>query len=531
MASSNQDEENTISLESGAKFKKSKCWFDKSDSDIECGWLHTAPALGSQKSAFQLPVVVFHYKGADKKEDPIVYLAGGPGAGAWLDDEMIQSFWQNIWDTDLSHLKRDLVLFDQRGSGLSKPKIDCPQYATHAKRLLTNPSTPTENAAEYQKATIACRQYLDAAGLPINQLATHYSAHDVADIMQALGYTKWNIQGVSYGTRLGIEIQRYYPDNVRTLTLDSVYPPSAHLFQDWPLLLNASLERIFKNCEVDAICTASAKEFRSRFWSLMERLKNNPISFTIDHPDSTIDHVTLNDETLLAVLFHAEYRSNILPFLADALFELEKNNTEAFQDYIEDYVLNLFNGSSSDAVYWAVECHDNPKIDPAKYAKYKSQHEKLSYYLPKDNDICDVWNQGYNYVALNTEKYIETPVIIFSGEDDPITPSDWAVESAAAFDNNAYLFSFYGISHSVLDNKACASKLFSNFINNPSKRPRADCRNNDDIEENLDDTDTVTVENTPEDIDDDIAVTDEDNKPSRDNSIIVTDSSDKKLPR
>ena len=524
---------NIITLKNGATFHPSKCWFKENNDSIDCGWLHTAPAKGSKKSAFQLPVVIFRYKGANKNNDPIVYLSGGPGAGAFLDKELIQSFWRNIWDNDLSHLKRDLVLFDQRGSGLSKPKIDCPQYREHSIHLLTTPGTPVENAQTYREATLKCRQTLEDAGLPINQLATHYSAHDVADIMEALNYKEWNIQGVSYGTRLGIEIQRRYPKNVRTLTLDSSYPPSAHLFQDWPVLLNASLERIFKNCEVDSSCTASSNEFRERFWGLMERLKNDPVVFTIQSPRSTIDHMTLNDETLLAVLFHAEYQSEVLPYLADALFELEQYNYAAFQNYIEDYVINLFDGSSSDAVYWAVECHDNPVIDPNKYKNYNTQHERLSHYLPEDNDVCAIWNQGYNYVALNNKKQTETPVLIFSGEDDPITPSNWAVDSAAAFDNNAYLFSFYGISHSVMDNMPCATDLYGSFVNNPSQRPRANCRivneisNDESIAEEESNEDVEVAEQVESDAD--ISNNDNDST-NQDIAITTADAGEKKLP-
>jgi len=247
-----------VVLDDGAKFHKSKCWFAFSKDNIECGWLDTAPANSSTKSEFQLPVVVFRYEGPDKKDDPVVYLAGGPGAGAWLDAELIQSFWQNEWDSKLSKLKRDLVLFDQRGSGLSQPVIHCPQYEEHITRLLLSHNTPTVNSELYRDATLACKSYLENLGIPINQLATHHSANDVVDIMTALGYETWNIQSVSYGTRLGIETQRRYPKKVRTLLLDSVYPPTAHLFQDWPKLLNASLNRMFKHCETDNSCSVSA---------------------------------------------------------------------------------------------------------------------------------------------------------------------------------------------------------------------------------------------------------------------------------
>ena len=465
-----------ITLDSGAIYQKSSCWFASNQKNIQCGWLHTAPAKGKITADFQLPVVVFHYEGSDKKEDPVVFLAGGPGAGAWLDAELLTSYWQNEWNDELSTLKRDFILFDQRGSGLSRPKIRCEAYKDHAMKLLTQPEDPQKNALHYRQTTEKCWQQLKQQGIAISQLSTHHSANDVADIMQSLGYKQWNIQGVSYGTRLAIEVQRRYPKQVRTLTLDSAYPPNAHLFQDWPMLLNQSLLRIFKHCELNDVCASSANEFEQRFWSLLDKLKQQPIPFKIDHPDIAVDRIILNDETLLAVLFHAEYRTNILAYLAEALFLLEKNDTKALQSIVEDYVINQLDNSFSDAVYWAVECHDNPSIDRQKYLQDDLRYQRLKQYLPEDNDACEIWNRDYQYIPLKSQNSASNPVLIFSGEDDPITPTEWAIETAAAFDDNAYLFSFHSVSHSVMENKACTHELYQQFLDKPSQRPRADCR-------------------------------------------------------
>ena len=487
---SSSSAKNVITLDNGAKLQKTECWFELPTQDVECAWLNTAPAVGSTQSAFKLPVVVFHYTGKDKKADPIVYLAGGPGAGAWLDAEFIQTFWLNQWNEYLSELKRDLVLFDQRGSGLSLPIVDCPEYREHAKRLLLNPSTPTENAERYYQVAESCVKRLKSEGIAIDQLATYYSAIDVKNIMEALGYKIWNIQSVSYGTRLGIEVQRRFPDKVRTMLLDSVYPPTAHLFDDWPVLLNESLERIFTHCQIDPSCSISHDNFQKRFWKLMDSLRDSPLLVELSDPKLGIDHIFLNDETLLAVLFQAEYRTDILSYLTEALFELEKNDTHGIQPFVDDYVAIQFDTSSSDATYWAVECHDDTDSDHAKYAAYKKKFPRLAYYLAEKYNVCDVWNEGYQPIALmseNTNKENTTPVLIFSGEDDPITPSDWAIDTAMSFANNVYLFSFYGVSHSVLDNKNCAPILYNHFVNSPLKRPRADCRiidEDNDISEN-----------------------------------------------
>jgi pimeloyl-ACP methyl ester carboxylesterase len=473
-------------LASGAFFQKTSCWFENTKHLLECGWLHTAPIKGSTESKFQLPVVIFRYQGNDKKDDPVIFLSGGPGTGSWLDEKSINRYWQNLWETQLSSLQRDVVLFDQRGSGLSRPKVYCSAYQKHTIKLLTQPDTPQKNALHYKKITQACWNQLKQQGIAMSQLATHYSANDVADIMSALDYQYWNIQGVSYGTRLGIEVQRRYPDQVHTLTLDSAYPPNAHLFQDWPMLLNQSLQHIFDQCQYNEQCTITEVEFEKKFWQLIHRLKYNPLKVTVNNAEFELDEVTVNDETLLAVLFRASYQKNILKHLNDVLLALYDNDVSLLPSIVNKYVKNQLDSSSSDAVYWAVECHDNPPIDTQKYTNAESdpRYHRLKYYLPEESDVCEIWNKDYEYIALNTQNTQNKtfkPVLIFSGEDDPITPTDWAIDAAAAFENRAYLFSFYNISHPVMGYKPCAYALYRNFLNNPDKRPRADCRFSEEI--------------------------------------------------
>ena len=44
--------------------------------------------------------------------------------------------------------------------------------------------------------------------------------------MGALGPAQWNLYGVSYGSRVTMEVMRRYPEKIRSVVLDSVYPPS-----------------------------------------------------------------------------------------------------------------------------------------------------------------------------------------------------------------------------------------------------------------------------------------------------------------
>ncbi len=60
------------------------------------------------------------------------------------------------------------------------------------------------------------------------------SAADVADLGRVLGFEEWNLYGISYGTRLALTVLRDHPENVRSVILDSTYPPSVDALTEFP---------------------------------------------------------------------------------------------------------------------------------------------------------------------------------------------------------------------------------------------------------------------------------------------------------
>jgi pimeloyl-ACP methyl ester carboxylesterase len=469
-------------LANGARFESAPCWFDVAsekkslDLAINCGWFHTAPPAGSNKSAFQLPVVIFSYQKEDREADPLVYLAGGPGAGAWLDSHNIRKFWLP-WYKKNAALKRDLILFDQRGSGMSEPQLICPEFHDSSRQVFSNPGTPVENAQLHREAAQTCYDRLQALGIPVNQLGTPHSADDVAQLLTLLGYKEWNLYGVSYGTRLAIEVQTRYPEKVRSLVLDSVYSPNAHLFREWPKLYRDSIERIFEYCERTRECSISSDLLRNRLRQLLTRLRHRPIIVPVDVSLGVgLEHVVVNDETFLGILFNSEYTSGNLAILPMLINDTYIDDTELLQVFVDEYVVRQFETSFNDAAFWAVECQDNPQVEPFPM-EHNPDYSILKYYLPSAYNVCDIWRDNSQRKALASKKKSKNlPVLIFSGEDDPITPIDWAISTAAFYDNKPYLFTFSGVSHSVMDTKHCTKDLFVNFLQTPGVRPQADCQ-------------------------------------------------------
>ena len=131
--------------------------------------------------------------------------------------------------------KRDLVFFDYRGTGRSEPDMSCPEFDALG---------PAAGEAAGREALLACRDRIVAAGVDLDQYHSAALAADAADVMRALGYERYGVFGVSYGTRVALTMLRDRPDGIEGAVLDSVYPPQVDLYARLVLHQQEALERI-----------------------------------------------------------------------------------------------------------------------------------------------------------------------------------------------------------------------------------------------------------------------------------------------
>jgi pimeloyl-ACP methyl ester carboxylesterase len=142
-------------------------------------------------------------------ESAIVALAGGPGQAA---DPLASQLASAIAPALSS---RDLLVFDQRGTGTSAP-LSCPIFKNEA---------ALESAGE---ATLASLIELCALqiGPARGAFTTQESVEDIEALRHQAGYKKLVLYGTSYGTKVALEYAERYPQHVESLVLDSVVPTS-----------------------------------------------------------------------------------------------------------------------------------------------------------------------------------------------------------------------------------------------------------------------------------------------------------------
>ncbi len=144
--------------------------------------------------------------GAQPSRDAVVAIAGGPGQAALP----LASYFTH--DMAVALRDRDLIIFDQRGTGESNP-LACEAF---------DPGGAGSNAKTIGQLFERCALQL---GPSRSNYTTSESVADIEAIRQATGYQKLVLYGTSYGTKVALQYAERYPANVEALVLDSVVLP------------------------------------------------------------------------------------------------------------------------------------------------------------------------------------------------------------------------------------------------------------------------------------------------------------------
>jgi len=150
---------------------------------------------------------------------PIYFLVGGPGASGT--EYGIEFTTQALFDLR-GH--GDVVVLDQRGTGLSRPNIvEAPEFTYELP--LDAPSTRASLASAHALAAADCAAHWIEHGVDPRAFTTVQSADDVEALRRALGHERIALYGVSYGSHLAIEYLRRHGARVERALLSRVEGP------------------------------------------------------------------------------------------------------------------------------------------------------------------------------------------------------------------------------------------------------------------------------------------------------------------
>lgn len=440
----------------GARLVMHRC---VSYSPVLCGTL-TVPLDRSGAVAGTVRLHVERLASEAPTEPPLFFLSGGPGQSS--DDAMDPL--SSLLAPALRH--RDLVLFDQRGTGLSGA-LDCPALER------ADPDRPGG-------APAACAA---ALGARRSLYTTADSVADIDAVRAALGYNRLALYGVSYGTKVALAYARAYPQRLERLVIDSVVTPDGpdpltrSSFQTMPRMLR-------ELC--GGACASFTRDPGADLSALVARLSRADLTGVVYGPGGRGQSAHLNrlklfetilggdfDPTLRAELpadVHAALSGDSAPILRLVARALPPVTGEPQP---EEFSATLFTATTCEELSfpWA------PSATPAqRVAQTQLLVDSMpaSVFAPFDAGaalssqlltLCGTWPGAGERFVPASGPLPDVPALVLSGRQDVRTPLEDA-RSVAAQLPHARFFTVPNVGHSVVgtDESGCAARLVARFL-------------------------------------------------------------------
>ena len=441
------------------------------DYDAECGFL-VVPENRNVPDSKQIEIAfaIIRSKHPSPAQDPVVYLAGGPGSSSlWRTADYFKR-----WFGDMVN-NRDIIIVDQRGTGESQPRLQCIEFSGPRPSF----ATAIESREFIMQLLHKCHDRLEDDGI---QLASYNSAENAADLNDlriALGYEEWNLYGVSYGARLALTIMRDYPDGLRSVILDSALPPQSNLYTELIPNNTAAFDLVFQACAKDTLCNVWYPNLDEVFANLYAQFNEDPVEIPVRSGMLIIDGYRLYNW-----LYNWLYYTNDIVHIPRTLYALQNpDNQTTFQEALLLGLETEQQQSRVDiAMHYSVQCHEEVSFaKPSEFVEVLEQFPYLETYIINklsvgDSlfDLCAGWHLPLPNSIENEPVFSDIPTLVVSGEFDPITPPTWGALVAQTL-SNSYFYEIPSVGHGTIRTDPCAMNMAIQFVNSPNAQPDSSC--------------------------------------------------------
>jgi len=371
----------------------------------------------------------------------VVILAGGPGQAATEIREPLGPLVRRIQE------QRDVVFVDQRGTGAASP-LDC------------DVEQELEAAPDAVAAALeALKKCLAGYEADTRQYTTPNAVDDLDEVRERLGYGQVNLWGGSYGTRVALVYLRRHPERVRSAVIDGVAPVNMHLPLYFARDGERALELLFEACRADAGCAEAFPELEPRTRALIDGLRRKPRRVTLTQPTTGVaEEIDVDGETIAGIVRVALYSAeagSLLPLLLTRAAEGDFAGLVTIASAAGD-------GGISAGLMLSVLCtEDVAGIDPEK-AREAAEGSFLGVVpVERLKESCALWPRGELPEGYHEPVRSDRPVLVLSGELDPVTPPSWG-EAAAATLANARHVVVPGVGHGT-STRGCVPERIAEF--------------------------------------------------------------------
>jgi pimeloyl-ACP methyl ester carboxylesterase len=423
---------------------------------IDCGVL-TVPENRSRTDtrSIRLPVMIFRSRAATPAPDPVLFVPGGPGGSGVAGRKSARG---NILLDD-----RDFIVLEPRGARHAQPPLECPAINALKGEIAAGRLRGVAARDRLAAEAAACHASLTASGVDLDGYRTDALADDIEDLRKALGHEKWNLLGLSYGTRVVLSVLRRHPAGVRSVVLDSVLPPEVNFDEVATANLQRALNLVFDGCAIDRDCNAAHPDLRRRFRALVDRADRQPLSVDVGNPAGR--PAEIRGAEVVGAVYAALHNPEMIPRIPRIIDAAAAGQPDQLAALIRS---NQGPSSMAWGLRYSVWCADEaPFEDAARIAGQVSPALGLGGIdegtaAPQE---CHAWKVTPAPAVENTPVKSDVPALIFAGEFDPDTPPDWGRQLLESMPN-AVCVELRGRSHGA-GFSPCGGDITTAFLRAP----------------------------------------------------------------
>jgi pimeloyl-ACP methyl ester carboxylesterase len=412
-----------------------------------------------------------HRAPVGEAREAVIALAGGPGQAAIPFSEQFTHLLGAI------AARRDEIVFDQRGIGLSHP-LSCHRF-------------------ELSEGGPAGRQIAECAaqiGPSRSDYTTAQTVADIEAIRQAGGYEKLVLYGTSYGTKVAERYAQTYPDRVSGLVLDSVVPPNGPEPLNLPTF--AAIPRVLRALCGAGACARITRHPVADIAKLVQRIGSSTVSGRWIDGNGRPHTLYISSEELLGVLIAGDLEPVLRAEFPAAVHSAVSGDTAPFARLLrdaaergEDAEAESPSESFDSPLYFATSCEEElfpwrrTSTPGKRLAEARAQIRGLpaSRFAPfargealgiSDIPECAFWPYTSPTPAPVQTPLPSVPTLILSGAEDLRTPTANAREVATQIPGS-HLLVVPEVGHSVLgsDFSGCASKALQALFKSAPIKP------------------------------------------------------------
>jgi len=400
----------------------------------------------------ELHVVVLPATGDDVAPDPVFFLPGGPGQSGTGLAGALSSLLGSIRE------ERDIVLVDYRGTGDSNP-LDFEMSREDVLGTLADPFPVEllrrERARLQEKADLT-------------QYTTDAIVDDLDDVREFLGYDKINLWGASYGTRVALVFLRRHGEHVRSAVIKAVAPLGFAIGADFATDAQKSLDRTIAACAADPECAQAYGDVGAQLERLMERLREEPVTIEATSPlDGKKVEVPLSSDAIAATIRMMLYSTPEHAQLPRMIARGAEGELQEWADKVLQTAVQSWEMLCEGLFLSVAGAEDGPILRRLDLEERTRGTFLRTGFTSAILAAFDEWPCAAVAPSFYEPVRSDVPVLVVSGELDPVTPPNQGAEAARHLSNGLHLV-FPNGSHDDSAFKPCIDQIYADFFHRGS---------------------------------------------------------------